>query len=58
MDAFSAKGIPPSITSELKDRLIKAGFVSEVLTITPLPVNHEGKRGSLFWYAGFGRSIF
>lgn len=49
MNAFRAKGISLSITGEIKDRLVEAGFVNEVLTITPLPVNHDGKRGELLW---------
>jgi hypothetical protein len=50
MESFSKNGIPTSITYELKDRLVKAGFVNEHLTVTPLPVNHDGKSGDLFWY--------
>lgn len=51
MDAFSSKDIPPAISCELKDRLVKAGFVNETLKITPLPINHDGKRGKLMWYS-------
>lgn len=50
MDTFQSKGIPPSISRELKDRLIRAGFVNEKLEIHPLPINHDGKRGELMWY--------
>jgi hypothetical protein len=49
MGGFSLKGIPAKVSSELKDRLIKAGFVNEKLEITPLPINHDGKRGELVW---------
>jgi hypothetical protein len=50
MDMFESKGIPPRICAELKDRLVKAGFVNENVEIVPLPMNHDGKRGELLWY--------
>lgn len=49
MKGFSLKGIPGSVSGELKDRLVAAGFVNEKLQITPLPINHDGKRGKLVW---------
>jgi hypothetical protein len=50
MKVFTYSNIPTSVCAELKDRLIKAGFLNEVVEITPLPINHEGKRGELIWY--------
>jgi hypothetical protein len=46
---FKSKGIPTRISTELESRLAKAGFVNEKLEITPLPINHNGKRGELLW---------
>jgi hypothetical protein len=49
MGVFSSLSIPPRITTELLDRLLKTGFVNEKLEVIPLPVNHDGKRGELMW---------
>lgn len=44
-----AQGLPPNIANELKDRLVKAGFVDVVVKSTPIPLNHGGKAGELLW---------
>jgi hypothetical protein len=49
MDMFEPKGIPPRICAELEDRLVRAGFVNAILEVTPLLLNHDGKRGELLW---------
>jgi hypothetical protein len=46
---LSSRGMPKKISGELEHRLNKAGFVNQVLRITPLPMNHSGKAGKLFW---------
>jgi SAM-dependent methyltransferase len=47
--SFGARDIPKILGTELEDRLLKAGFVNEVLQVTPLPLNHDGKGGELLW---------
>lgn len=49
LSVFSTHGLPTKIGEELEDRLVIAGFVNQVLEITPLPLNHDGKRGELLW---------
>lgn len=46
---LSSRGMPKQIAAELEHRLVKAGFVNQVSKITPLPMNHSGKAGDLFW---------
>lgn len=47
---FNALDMPVRICDELEGRLEAAGFVNRVLNVTPLPVNHDGKRGESLWY--------
>jgi hypothetical protein len=47
--SFGARGIPKELGTELEDRLLRAGFINEVLQVTPLPLNHDGKGGELLW---------
>lgn len=49
MAVFGTLGMPIRICEELESRLLKAGFVNQVLQITPLPINHDGKGGELLW---------
>jgi hypothetical protein len=44
-----SRGMIPTIARELKDRLLKAGFVKPVVKITRIPLNHGGKIGELLW---------
>lgn len=50
MGMFSAAGIPTKICEELEARIVNAGFVNPTKIVTPLPLNHDGKRGELVWY--------
>jgi hypothetical protein len=47
---FVARGLPKEVCGQMENRIIRAGFEKQVLKITPLPVNHNGKAGRLFWY--------
>jgi hypothetical protein len=44
-----SRGMPPKISFELEDRLVKAGFVNTVLKVSQLKMNHTDKAGTLFW---------
>jgi hypothetical protein len=44
-----ARDIPPSIATELEDRLLKAGFENPVVRVVDIPLNHSGKIGELLW---------
>lgn len=46
---FAAAGFPKNLCRELEDRLKQAGFVNPTLQITPIPLNHSGQGGELFW---------
>ncbi|KAI8088087.1 S-adenosyl-L-methionine-dependent methyltransferase [Gilbertella persicaria] len=46
---LESRNMPPRIASELEDRLTKAGFVNQVLNVTPLKLNHTDKAGVLLW---------
>jgi hypothetical protein len=42
-------GFPPRIGSELKQRLLRAGFVNVRVKITNIPLNHSNRVGELLW---------
>lgn len=44
-----ARDIPPSIATELEDRLVKAGFENIAVKTVDIPLNHSGKVGELLW---------
>lgn len=45
----TSRGLPAHIATELKDRLIKAGFVDVVVKSTPIPLNQDDKISQLLW---------
>lgn len=48
-DMLKSRSMPNKVACELEDRLIKAGFVSTKLKVTPLKLNHTDKAGTLLW---------
>lgn len=46
---LNSRNIPLTISVELEERLIKAGFVDVVVKVTGIPLNHGGKVGELLW---------
>lgn len=48
-DMFRSRNLPANICVKLEGRVIKAGFVNQVVNIPQLALNHNGKIGELFW---------